>query len=97
MDNSFIDLAVLISEPEADYHAKSGEYETSHLLNDFIKCPKLHYLKVTGQIPDKDTPAWLLGRATHKRILEGREAFEQAFSMSAFNTSGTPQPLLPTA
>ena len=81
MADIFIDLAMLIHEPEELYHAKSGEYETSHLLGDFIACPRLHFQKINGLIPDKDTPARLVGRATHKRILEGREAFEKAFAV----------------
>lgn len=76
-----IDLAVLIREPEGKYRSLAGEYETSHLLGDFMKCPLLHQRRVSGLIPDVDRPAYLLGRAIHKRILEGKEAFAEAFAI----------------
>jgi hypothetical protein len=62
-------------------HAKAGEYLSSHQLADFIKCPLLYRHKVLGLIEDKESPAYLLGRATHVRILEGRDVYETQFAL----------------
>jgi len=79
--NLKIDLSVLTAEPADEYHAKKGEYLSSHQLLDFIACPWLYRKKQLGLIDDVDTQALLIGRATHCRILEGAEAFEQQFAL----------------
>jgi len=79
MDDLFIDLSVLTHEPEEAYHARAGEYLTSHLLADFRKSPLLYHGKVTGVIPDEDRPAYVLGREAHCRILEGAEAYAERY------------------
>jgi len=76
-----IDLNILDVEPAEQYHAKAGEYLSSHQLLDFIKCPWLHRKKAIGLIEEKDSPAYLVGRAAHVRILEGRDRYEQAFAL----------------
>ena len=81
MENVFIDLNVLETEPANEYHAKASEYMSSHQLLDFMKCPWLHRKKASGQIPDSDTAAYLIGRATHMRILEGNDAFKAGFAI----------------
>ena len=80
MDES-IDLKILEAESAEEYHAKAGEYLSSHQLLDFMRCPWLHRKKTLGLIEDKDSPAYLVGRAAHVRILEGRDHYEQAFSL----------------
>jgi len=75
------DLNVLTTEPEADYHAKAAHYLSSHQLIDFIKCPWLHFKKANGLIEDRDSTAYLVGRAAHVRILEGRDAYENRFAL----------------
>src|SRR5690554_1058793 len=78
-----IDLSVLSAEPAAEYHAKAGEYLSSHQLLDFMTCPWLYRKKRLGLIADPrngDTPALLIGRATHVRILEGRDVYEAEFA-----------------
>ena len=80
-DALHIDLSILEAEPAEEYHAKAAEYLSSHQLLDFIKCPWLHRKKVLGLIEDRDSPAYLLGRAAHVRILEGRDAYEAAFAL----------------
>lgn len=73
---------LLIGEPAEVYHARSGEYLTSHLLADFRKCPLLYHRKRRGQTPaSDDCPAYLVGRAAHTVILEGDEAFHQRFAV----------------
>jgi hypothetical protein len=69
-------------EPADDYHArsKSGEFVSSHLLADFrTKGPLYYHKKITGEIPDKDSAAYLVGRATHTFILEGEQAFDKEY------------------
>jgi hypothetical protein len=79
-DNLVIDLGVLSAEPADEYHAKAGEYLSSHQLLDFMACPWLYRKKQLGLIADYDSPALLLGRAAHVRILEGRDAYETQFA-----------------
>ncbi|MEX0653674.1 MAG: PD-(D/E)XK nuclease-like domain-containing protein [Phycisphaeraceae bacterium] len=75
-----IDLSVLTAEPADEYHAKAGEYLSSHQLLDFMACPWLYRKKQLGLIVDSDSPALLVGRATHVRILEGRDVYEAEFA-----------------
>ncbi len=72
---------VLVHEPAEVYHAKAGDFLSSHLLADFRKCPLLYHRKRTGLVSDEDRPAYLVGRAAHTVILEGQEAFERAFAV----------------
>lgn len=76
-----IDLNILEVEPAGQYHAKASEYLSSHQLLDFVKCPLLYRRKALGLIEDKDSPAYLLGRAAHVRILEGRDVYENQFAL----------------
>ena len=76
-----IDLNILEAEPAAQYHAKADRYLSSHQLLDFIRCPWLHRKKAVGLIEDTDSASYLIGRAAHTLILEGREAFEAAFAL----------------
>lgn len=78
--NRPIDLNILEVEPAEEYHAKADQFLSSHQLLDFIKCPWLHRKKRLGLITDKDSPAYLLGRAAHVRVLEGRDVYESAFA-----------------
>jgi len=80
-DDIFIDILLLEQEAADVYHSKAGEYLSSHQLLDFIKCPWLHRKKALGLIEDKDSPAYLVGRAAHVRILEGRDAYESQFAL----------------
>lgn len=79
--NLVIDLDVLLSQPAEQYHAKAGEYLSSHQLLDFMACPWLYRKKQLGLIADTDTQALLVGRAAHCRILEGRDAYESQFAI----------------
>ena len=79
MDTNFI-----IHEPANEYHARSrsGEFMSSHLLADFRESPALYCKEITGEIEQKDTPAFVLGRAAHSLILEGRASFDRDFVVS---------------
>jgi hypothetical protein len=76
-----IDLGLFIAEPAHEYHAKAGEYLSSHQLIDFMRCPWLYYKKHVGLVGDTDSPAYMLGRAAHVRILEGRDAYETQYAL----------------
>ena len=74
----------IIHEPSAVYHEQSrtGKYLSSHLLADFRESPALYHKKVTGEIEDKDSSAFVIGRAAHCLILEGRKAFDRDYVVS---------------
>ncbi len=74
-------LRFLIRESADAYHARRGECLTSHWLAEFRQCPQLFRRKELGLIPDRDSLAFLVGRATHTLILEGRGRFEQEFAV----------------
>ena len=69
-------MVPVIHEPEREYHAKAKHYLSSHQLADFRKCPKLLHRKRSGLIPDMESNAYLIGRAAHCLILEGRAEFD---------------------
>ena len=75
-----IDLSIFRTESAEAYHAKAAQFLSSHQLLDFIRCPWLHRKKQLGMIEDKDSPAYLVGRAAHVRILEGRDRYEDVFA-----------------
>lgn len=81
MNDLNIDLNLLQAEPAEEYHAKARQYLSSHRLIDFMKCPWLYFKKSEGLIVDRDSPAYLVGRAAHARILEGRDAYESQFAL----------------
>ena len=90
-----VDLDLLTEEPAEQYHAKAGEYLTSHQLLDFVRCPLLYRRKQQGLVPEEDRPAYLLGRAAHVRILEGREAYEAQFALGGPINPNTRKPYGP--
>ena len=71
----------LIQEPAAEYHAKAGENLSSHLLARFRESPLLYQRTVAGEVDDIDRPAYLVGKAAHALILEGRESFSRQFAV----------------
>jgi len=74
-------LDILTSEPADAYHAKRDRFLSSHQLLDFMRCPWLHRKKSVGLIKDADSASYLVGRAAHVRILEGREVYERSFAL----------------
>jgi len=71
----------LIRESAEVYQAKASEYLTSHQLADFRRSPLLYRKKKLGLIEEEDRPAFLVGRALHTLVLEGREAFEKQYAV----------------
>jgi hypothetical protein len=75
------DTSFIISESSDVYHEKAKEYLSSHQLADFRKSPLLYWKKQQGLIPDEDRPAYLIGRAAHKLILEGQDEFNKSYAI----------------
>lgn len=70
-----------IEEPAEIYHASAKEYLSSHQLIQYMQCPYLFYKKKAGLIEERESPAFLLGRAAHTRILEGVDAYELQYAV----------------
>jgi hypothetical protein len=87
-----IDLSVLDTQPAEDYHAQARDHLSSHQLMDFMHCPWLYQKKRLGLIDPPETPAMLLGRATHCRILEGCDAFRGQFALGGPINKSTGKP-----
>jgi len=71
----------LIHESTEVYQAKAKEYLTSHQLADFRRCPLLYRKKKLGLVEEGDRPAYLVGRALHTLVLEGRDRFEEEYAV----------------
>jgi len=79
-------------ETEAEYRAHAKTHLTSHALADFRKCPLLYRQKQLGIIPDIDSQAYLVGRAAHTLILEGRERYKTEYAIGGPINPKTGQP-----
>ncbi len=90
--NLNLDLNILTCEPAEQYHVQAGEHLSSHQLIAFMKSPWLYFKKTTGLVEDKDSPVYLIGRAAHTRILEGRDAYERQFALGGPINPKTGQP-----
>lgn len=87
-----IDLRFLIREPADVYHAKSKSHLSAHALAEFRRCPLLYRKKELGLVPERDTTAYLIGRAAHALILEGRQCFEREYAVGGPINPKTGQP-----
>jgi len=76
----FGDLSFLIRESAEVYHSQAARFLSSHQLAEFRRNPVLFRKKELGLVKEEDRPAYLIGRAAHTLILEGREAFEQGYA-----------------
>lgn len=74
-------LAFVIREAFDVYRAESKKHLTSHQLGDFRKCPALYRKKKLGLVADEDRPAYVIGRALHTLVLEGRSQFEAEYAV----------------
>ena len=90
-----VDLSFLIREPADVYHAKAGEFLSAHALGEFRRCPALYHKKELGLIPDRDTTAYVVGRAAHTLILEGRQQYEREYVVGGPINPRTGQPFGP--
>jgi hypothetical protein len=92
---TFDDLGFLIHEPADEYHANAADYLSSHQLADFRKSPLLYHRKRCGLIADHDRPAYVLGRAAHTLILEGRNTFDTQYAVGGPTNPKTGNPYGP--
>ncbi len=90
--NVNINLGFLVREPADVYHAKAKDFLTAHALNEFRRCPLLYRKKELGLVPERDTTAYLVGRAAHALILEGRERYQREFAVGGPINPKTGQP-----
>jgi hypothetical protein len=87
-----INLRFLVHEPVDIYHAKSRDFLTAHALNEFRRCPLLYRKKELGPMPERDTTAYLIDRAAHALILEGRQRYERECAVGGPINPRTGQP-----
>jgi hypothetical protein len=74
--------SVVVHEPAHEYHTKAGQYLSSHLLGDFRRCPLMYRRRVDREIiEDQGRPAYIMGRAVHTLVLEGKDRFLQEFAL----------------
>ena len=75
----------LLTIPEGEYHAasKRGEFLSSHNLGLFRHCPLAYRRAMDETEPKPDSPALAIGRAAHCLILEGKDAFDERYLVSA--------------
>ena len=83
---------VILRESEQEYRRSAQKHLTSHQLADFRKCPLLYWQKKEGLVPDEDRPAYLIGRAAHMLILEGRERFDAEYTVGGPINARTGKP-----
>lgn len=78
---AYPDVSCIRHESADVYHAKAKDHLSSHQLGDFRRCPLLYRKKKLGLVPDEDRPAYVIGRALHTLVLEGRERFEAEYAV----------------
>jgi len=86
------DLSFLVEEPDETYRQRADDHLTSHELADFRRDPYLYHKKKLGLVAEQDRPAFLLGRAAHSLILEGRDRFGQQYAVGGPVNPKTGQP-----
>lgn len=79
-----MNINCITHEPEGAYHARSrsGEMVSSHLLSLFCRSPWKYYCTIQGLVEQEDKPEYVVGRAAHKLILEGEQAFDEAYTVA---------------
>ncbi len=87
-----LDLRFLIREPADVYHAKGKDYLSAHRLNEFRRCPLLYRKREMDLVPEGDSTAFLIGRAAHTLILEGRPRYEREYAVGGPINPKTGQP-----
>jgi hypothetical protein len=89
---SKLDLRFLVREPVGVYHGKAKDFLSAHALAEFRRCPLLYRRKELGLVPERDTTAYVVGRAAHALILEGRQRYERAYAVGGPINPKTGQP-----
>ena len=68
-----------ISESAVEYHSKANRYLSSHQLIDYMKSPYGYWYKHNVASKQPEPSAFFIGRAVHKYVLEGAEAFGREY------------------
>jgi hypothetical protein len=89
-------ITLLQTEPAIIYHSQRDKYLSSHQLIHFMRCPYLWYKQSQGLIPDSQSTEFLIGQASHTRILEGRSVYESQFVWDSPVNPTTGQPYHPS-
>ncbi|MBQ2395942.1 MAG: PD-(D/E)XK nuclease-like domain-containing protein [Bacteroidales bacterium] len=78
-DNMLINEPCIIrGMPDNIYHTAKGLSRSG--LKLLLDCPAKYYYKyLSGEYEPKEKPSFKIGKAAHKYILEGKEAFEQTY------------------
>jgi len=74
------ELGFLLRETPEFYHSQSAHYLSSHKLTEFRRNVPLFRKKELGLVKEEDRPAYLVGRAAHTLVLEGRAAYEAEYA-----------------
>ncbi len=74
-------FTAVLREPAETYHANASRHLSSHALGEFRRCPLLYRRRKLGLVPDRDSPAYAVGRAAHTLILEGRVAYGRTYAI----------------
>lgn len=82
-------MDLIACELAETYHAKAAAYLSSHHLAHFRKSPLLYHKVKVGLVPDEDRPAYLVGRAAHTLILEGRAQYAAEYAVGGPVNPGT--------
>lgn len=75
------DWTVRISEAAYHRDALHGAAVTSGMLKEFRLCPAHYRALTTGREQRRDSDAYRIGRAVHKLVLEGEDAYRTAFAV----------------
>lgn len=70
---------LIYDEPHGDYHARRGEFLTSHLLIHAFESTERFVDSLNGL--DSDCQAYAFGRASHVHLLEGLNAFAAEYTV----------------
>ncbi len=71
----------LLTEPDPVYRQRAAQNLSSHALAEFRKCPLLYRKHQLGLVSESESSAFLLGRAAHCLILEGRDTYNEGFAI----------------
>ncbi|MGL6195529.1 MAG: PD-(D/E)XK nuclease-like domain-containing protein [Thermoguttaceae bacterium] len=86
------EMNFLQTEPADVYHAKAKDNLSSHQLMTFMASPLLYWKKRSGLIVEAESTAYFVGRATHTRILEGRDVYEREYAIGGPINPSTGKP-----
>ena len=76
---------LLVRVADAEYRAAAtcGDFVTAELLRDFRRCPELYRQRLSGEeVPEEETAAARLERATRALVFGGRDDFDAEFVVS---------------